>query len=214
MDDAVQADAYARADFAASNALFCERLVRHALPEDARVLDLGCGPADIPARLAAAYPRFRLYAVDGAAAMLSLAGERLAAEGLAGRVALVHGSLGSLELPQGFFDVVLSNSLLHHLHDPSVLWREVALRGRSGALVQVMDLRRPPDEAAARTLVETHAADEPSILRRDFLASLRAAFTPEEVACQLRQAGLHFEIEQVGDRHLLVTGRLPQLAPG
>lgn len=208
MDDPAQAEAYARADFEGPNALFCERLAHQPLPEGAHVLDLGCGPADIPIRLAAERPGQHFWAVDGAAAMLDHARKRLSATGLGGRVTLVHGRLGALSLPERSFDVVLSNSLLHHLHDPSLLWREVAVRGRPGAWVQIMDLRRPPDAGSADAIVARYAGDEPPILRRDFAASLRAAFTPGEVMAQLRAAGLSLSVSVPSDRHLMVTGHL------
>ena len=55
----------------------------------------------------------------------------------------------------------------------------------------------------ARTMLDCAA-----VLRRDFRNSLAAAFTPEEVAEQLRGAGLaHLVVERVSDRHLTVSGR-------
>jgi hypothetical protein len=106
---------------------------------------------------------------------------------------------------------VISNSLLHHLHDPGVFWSAVREAGAPGAAVLVMDLFRPESEAAARALVDQYAAGEPEVLRRDFLASLCAAFEPGEIRQQLREAGLDaLDVRTVSDRHLLVTGRLPR----
>jgi SAM-dependent methyltransferase len=48
--------------------------------------------------------------------------------GIASRVRLLCDKLPSARLEPGAYDLVLSNSLLHHLHDPQVLWRSV--RGR------------------------------------------------------------------------------------
>ena len=83
-------------------------------------------------------------------------------------------------------------------------------RGRAGRLVYVTDLRRPADEFVLSKLVETHSAPEPAVLRRDFEASLRAAFTAQEVRGQLRDAGLAgLAVTELTDRHLAVAGRLP-----
>jgi 2-polyprenyl-3-methyl-5-hydroxy-6-metoxy-1,4-benzoquinol methylase len=103
----------------------------------------------------------------------------------------------------------VSNSLLHHLHDPAVLWGAIRNLAAPGALVVVRDLRRPLTEAALLGLMRRHAARTPAVLRRDFNHSLRAAFRSREVAEQLRKAELnHFTVTELGDRHLEVVGRL------
>ncbi|MGE5152474.1 MAG: class I SAM-dependent methyltransferase [Bdellovibrio bacteriovorus] len=213
MEGAEQALAYAEADFSESNGLFME-LLKRLQPgplAGARVLDLGCGPADIVIRFLSAYPQAQCDALDGSAAMLEHA--RAALErlpGLAPRCRLLHHNLPSPTLPRAHYELVLSNSLLHHLHDPQVLWRTVRETARPGALVLVMDLMRPASAAWAEALVETYLADAPEVLRSDFRNSLFAAFEPQEVVEQLREAGLDgLEVGVVSDRHLAVSGRLP-----
>ena len=212
MDEAEQALAYAQADFSEPNELFL-KLLRELKPGDlagARALDLGCGPADIVLRFLKAYPQATCDALDGSAAMLELAQKALdAMPGLARRCRLVHDVLPSARLAGGGYDLVLSNSLLHHLHDPGVLWRTGRESARPGALVLVMDLMRPPSASWAEALVATYAADAPEVLRRDFRNSLFAAFEPKEVIDQLDQAGLtELQVGVVSDRHLAVFGRL------
>ncbi len=212
MDEAEQALAYAQADFSEPNELFL-KLLRELKPGDlagARALDLGCGPADIVLRFLKAFPEATCDALDGSAAMLDLARSALAAwPGVARRCRLVLDALPSAQLAGGGYDLVLSNSLLHHLHDPGVLWRTVRDTARPGALVLVMDLMRPPSASWAEALVATYAADAPEVLRRDFRNSLFAAFEPREVLDQLAEAGLgELEVGVVSDRHLAVFGRL------
>jgi hypothetical protein len=82
--------------------------------------------------------------------------------------------------------------------------------GAPGAAVLVMDLFRPESVAAAQAIVDQYAANEPEVLRLDFLASLCAAFGPDEIRAQLQAHGLdNFSVRTVSDRHLLITGRLP-----
>jgi SAM-dependent methyltransferase len=204
MDDPAQARAYAEADFAEVNQGFVDRFA--ALWPDwapGPVLDLGCGPADVPLRFARAHPEATVVGVDAAAAMLGLADR--SQEG-ADRVHLVQAHLPRVGLAEGTFAAVLSNSLLHHLLDPLDLWRAVKACGAPGAPVLVCDLFRPDSEAAAQRIVDEADCSDDPILRHDFFHSLLAAYTVDEVRRQVAEVGLDLEVAQVTERHLLVNG--------
>lgn len=214
MDDPVQARAYDEADFAEPHQrvvdAFGVRFPGFGADGGPRVLDLGCGPGDVTVRFARAHPTATVLGVDGAAAMLALGRRRVAAEGLGARVRLerVHLPVPPAAWSGRHFDAVVSNSLLHHLRDPAVLWETVLAVTRPGSAVFVADLRRPADEAGVDALVARYAAGEPHVLRRDFRASLRAAFTPDEIVAQVAAAGLgHLSVDVEGDRHVVVWGR-------
>jgi SAM-dependent methyltransferase len=209
MDDDAQSRAYAKADFSASNQRFVDGLVGAFPSSLRRVVDLGCGPADVVLRLARAVQDASITAVDGSAPMIALARRAVRAAGVDSRVTLLEAKLPRLPLDAQAFDAVLSKDLLHHLANPSVLWQEVMRLGRPGAAVYVMDLIRPDTPEAARGIVEAVAASEDAILRQDFFNSLCAAFTVDEVAAQLQATGLNqLALTRSGDRHLLVQGRL------
>ena len=76
MDDAAQAKAYAAADFSRENQEFVN-LFREYFPDwtTGHMIDLGCGPADIPIRFARTYPGARITAVDASGPMIALAEE-------------------------------------------------------------------------------------------------------------------------------------------
>ncbi|WP_127475082.1 class I SAM-dependent methyltransferase [Sulfurivermis fontis] len=211
MDEAAQARAYAEADFSVPHQRFIE-LFRARFPGLAPqgcVLDLGCGPGDITRRFARAYPSCIVHGIDAAAAMLHHAEAMQAGSGLEGRIRYIHGYLPGAKLPLPNYDVVISNSLLHHLADPLVLWQSMLRYAAPGAAVFVMDLMRPHSRTAAQAMVEQYAAAEPDVLRHDFFHSLLAAYTPEEVAAQLAAAGLDLTVTVVSDRHFTVSGYLP-----
>ena len=78
----------------------------------------------------------------------------------------------------------------------------------TNACVFVQDLMRPESVEAAQQLVDRYAIGEPDVLRRDFVSSLCAAFTPDEVRTQLDAVGLTgFTVEPVTDRHMTISGR-------
>ena len=210
MEDPTQALAYARADFADVNQGFVDRF-RATFPEltGGSVLDLGCGPADIPVRLARALPRVHLTAVDGSEAMLALARTAVSRARLTHRIRLLQARVPGLPLLPKSFDAVISNSLLHHLADPQVFWQELVRLGRPGAAVLVMDLFRPDSPDRAREIVEAAAAHEDPILKRDFFSSLLAAWTVDEVRSQLATNLSRLDCRIVSERHWLVSGRLP-----
>jgi SAM-dependent methyltransferase len=214
MDEAEQALAYAEADFSEPDAHFITLLQERApgTLDGVRALDLGCGPGNVLLRFLRAYPDAHCDGLDGSAAMLAHAQAALEAlPGLAERARLICATLPTERLEAGAYDLVLSNSLLHHLHEPRVLWQAVRRFGRPGALVQVVDLMRPASPGWAEALVASYAEGAPEVLRNDFRNSLFAAFEPREVEAQLQEAGLAgFEVAVVSDRHLAVFGRLPE----
>jgi ubiquinone/menaquinone biosynthesis C-methylase UbiE len=211
MDSSAQTRAYAEADFSDSNALFVNRFLAEFpdLGKSGRMIDLGCGPADICIRLAVEFPGWRITGLDAGENMLLEARNAVSAAGRQGQVELVLSRLPDPDVEGAGFDAVVSNSLLHHLPDPMTLWRTVARTGRPGAAVLVMDLARPDSERHARRLVDTHAADAPEVLKEDFFNSLLASYTPDEIESQLSRAGLqHLVLDLPSDRHWIVSGRL------
>jgi ubiquinone/menaquinone biosynthesis C-methylase UbiE len=210
MDEAEHARAYAAADFADVNQAFVDRF-RATFPElsAGRVVDLGCGPADIPLRLSRALPAVEIFAVDGARAMLELGRDAVTSAALGDRVRLIAGGLPCLPFGDHRFDACISNSLLHHLRRPEALWSEARRIGQHGAPLFVMDLYRPATRREARELVERAAGDESPVLKQDFYNSLLAAFTVEEVRAQLDAAELdNCSCAIVSERHWLAAGRM------
>ena len=210
MDDPAEAAAYAEADFAAVNQVFAERLLEVTGPcEDARAVDLGTGPADIPIRILRLRPRWHITAVDAAPAMLAHARTAVDAAGMSDRIALVLADAKATALPASRFDVVFSNSILHHITDTDAFWAEVARLALPGAVIFLRDLARPASSEAAHAIVEQHSGDESALLKEEFHRSLLSAYTVREIRGQLDRTGLGMlEVEMVSDRHLDVFGRL------
>jgi ubiquinone/menaquinone biosynthesis C-methylase UbiE len=211
MTGAEQALAYAKADFAEPHDR-CIALLKEVLPDlstEGYALDLGCGPADITIRFARALPGWSVDGLDGAPAMLKYGQLALQQVQLQGRVRLTEAYLPDGAAPRDRYDLIFSNSLLHHLNDPMVLWDSVKRWSMPGTQVFVMDLMRPDTAEAASQLVGQYAADEPEILRHDFYHSLLAAYRINEVHQQLEVASLqHFLVKAVSDRHFIVWGEI------
>jgi ubiquinone/menaquinone biosynthesis C-methylase UbiE len=207
MENRDQVIAYAKADFEVPHSHFIERL-KVALGNhdfDGVALDLGCGPGDICRRFAEAYPRSRTHAVDGAKAMIDV-GEESLSPFLQKRIHFILGRLPNVVLPNPYYDIIYSNSLLHHLHDPLTMWQVIKHYSRPNTRIVIMDLLRPDSIESAQIMVDTYAGNEPQILQQDFYNSLLAAFSLEEIRQQIKDAGLPLDIEQISNRHVFISG--------
>ncbi len=207
MNDIAQAEAYAETDFSEPHnafvALFADRFPDF---RGGSVLDLGCGTADVIIRFARAYPSSYITGIDGAAAMLDIGQRDIELAGLSDRIVLNKCILPDNELSGSRYNSVISNSLLHHLKDPFVMWDMIKNWAKENAPVFVMDLMRPDSKETAEQLVQQHAEGAPNILREDFYNSLLAAYTVDEVRKQLSKTGLALSVEAVSDRHLIIWG--------
>ncbi len=203
MDEPEGAEAYALSDFSEVNQRFVDRLVEIAGPvERARALDLGTGPGDIPLRVIKAQPGWSIVAVDASGPMLTLA-RKAARKARAGRgIRWVLADAKRTRLPAHSFDVIFSNSILHHVSDPIALWREVKRLAKPGAMILFRDLSRPRSVAEARRIVTRYGGVGPELMQRDYFNSLRASWTPAEVKKQLASAGIRgLKVEMISDRH-------------
>jgi ubiquinone/menaquinone biosynthesis C-methylase UbiE len=212
MEDMEQALAYAHADFAASHQLrvtwFHERYGVDVNP--ASILDLCCGAGDMTFRFARAFPNSRILGVDGSQAMIDIAKQDIQAEPqLISQIEFKQAYLPDDLLPQKTYEMVISHSALHHFHNPQVLWNAIREYSSTGSIVFLSDLRRVNSVDEANQIVQERAANEHPLLQHDFSASLCAAFTPQELQAQLKEAGLsQLTVEEIGDLYLLVHGRI------
>jgi ubiquinone/menaquinone biosynthesis C-methylase UbiE len=208
MDEQEQAAAYAAADWSESHGKI-PGYFRDRFPEftRGRVLDLGCGPADVTIRFAKAFPNVTALGVDGSETMLAFGRRHIRDAALESRVSLENHYLPDARLETRTFDAIICNSLLHHFADPVTLWKTAVRCAKPGAPVLMVDLLRPVDQETAARFVYEHAKEAPPILQRDFTASLHAAYTLDEVAQQLGEAGLTgFHVDQVDELHFVGWG--------
>jgi ubiquinone/menaquinone biosynthesis C-methylase UbiE len=207
MEDAEQVLAYAHADFETPHNGFVQRIKAFVNEPtfSGKALDLGCGPGDISRRFALAFPLCAIDAVDGSKPMIDHAINSTAPE-LQSRLNFIHGKLPDVELPESSYGIIFSNSLLHHLPDPQILWQSVKRYSVTGTRIAIMDLLRPNNRYMTESLVAMYASTEPKILQHDFYNSLLAAFTLAEINTQLTQAGLLLTVEQISDRHVFISG--------
>ncbi len=209
MDTLEQAEAYANADFEQAHNAIVQNfsIVFPQLQVIDNLLDLGCGAADIAIRFAKLFPQCKIDAVDGAKAMLQQAEYFVAQASLEQQITLHCQNLPNCKLPDEKYAAIVSNSLLHHLHEPQHLWSTVQQYADANTAIFICDLLRPESKQHAQNMLEQYAKHEPEVLQHDFYHSLLAAFTLDEVEQQLQEAGINgLQLDQISDRHLLIYG--------
>ena len=211
MDEPRSAEAYATSDFSEVNQAFVDRLFELTGPAKAvRVIDLGTGPGDIPLRILRARPDWRIVALEASPPMLDYAKKSARSAGVTTGIHWFQADAKGSGLPGRSFDVVFSNSILHHISETELVWEEVKRVGKRGALVFFRDLARPATPADAYGIVDTYGGVGTEVMRREYYDSLLAAYTVDEVRAQLDEAGLEdVEVKMVTDRHWDAFGRLP-----
>jgi ubiquinone/menaquinone biosynthesis C-methylase UbiE len=172
-----------------------------------QILDVGTGTALIPIELCRRPPGcWHVTAADLAQSMLNVAALNIAAAGLGTKIK--PQLLDAKELPfgDGHFDVVMTNSILHHIPDPRDCFGEMVRVVAPGGLLFVRDLLRPESKSELDRLVDSYAGDANASQREMFAASLHAALTLAEVRQLIAPFGLSADCaKQTTDRHWTVS---------
>lgn len=153
------------------------------------LLDVGCGPGNIALKLARRCPRLTIVGLDRSRNMVQAARLAAARLGLEDRAFFQQANAGEIPCPSGKFDVVLCNSVLHHLADPSKVLEEMLRVAKPAGAIVVRDLRRP-SRLTYPWHVRWYGRHYSGIMKRLFEDSVRAAYTPEELAGLLGRSGI------------------------
>lgn len=212
MDTEEEARDYDAMDHHAVNQRFCSDLTVHIHDPNAnlRICDLGAGTARIAIALCSALPHCHVVATDLSHEMLRIAEHNIGRAGLKARIEARFADAKS-QTDTEPFDVVCSNSLVHHIPTPKAFFAQAVNQLAPGGLLFIRDLLRPSSAAVANELAHTYApidhssegARVSSMRQRDLLlASLHAALTVAEVQAYVGAHGIPASaVTQTSDRH-------------
>jgi len=203
MDDSSEVQAYSSAAADAYLGKIDDTFVEHALrligAAPGLALDIGCGPGQILMKLRIRLLGWTLFGIDRSPTMIRRAMDaRDSLEGaLSSRGArsapanlnFLVGDAGSLPFDDSGFDLVLCNSVPHHIADPSRLFAEIRRVAKPGAAILVRDLRRP-DRFSFPFQVRWYGRHYRGLMYKLYCDSVRAAYTSEELTAMLPSAGI------------------------
>jgi ubiquinone/menaquinone biosynthesis C-methylase UbiE len=189
MDTWLEATAYDAMDFVAVNTAFAAEAI--ALDPDAvKILDAGTGTARIPILMCQRRPQYLITAVDLAQSMLIVGQRNVQEAGLVQRIRLEQVDTKRMAYPDLEFDLLISNSLVHHLPDPLSFFQEVKRLVRPGGAILIRDLIRPGSDEIVNDLVDQIGSGYDPRQQQLFRDSLKAALTLAEVQELLDLVGL------------------------
>jgi len=203
MDTYVDAADYAGMDHGEPNRAFVDRLT--SLGAAGQMLDLGTGPGDVPLLVAERFPGAHILGIDLSKNMLHFAHDKAAAAdtAVAQRVTFQIADVKNLPFEDACFDVVFSNTILHHIPQPASMLREAWRVLKPGGVVLIRDLYRPANEDDLDALVNKHTQGDTDAQRDMFRDSLHAALTPDELrqlASEIGMSGCEVVVDT--DRHM------------
>ena len=204
MEQKEQAYAYANADFSNSNELFLEKLFEFcSITDETKILDVGCGDGEIPIKIYKK-TKSKITVLDGSSAMLDEFSKKMSANNI-DDIKIIQGRYEDTHLSEKSFDILISNSVLHHIKSPKKFWEKSFNLVRQQGQIVLMDLFRPSNEHELLTILEKYGASN-QVLLNDFENSLRAAYTPYEVEGQLSSfPSISSSVKAISDRHFFVT---------
>lgn len=202
MDSWEEAVEYDAMDFTQVNTAFAESAIELGPDFAAKVLDVGTGTARIPVLIALKCPQWQILGIDLAENMLQLGRQHVKNAGLEQQVFLETIDAKKMPYSDGQFQMVISNSLVHHLPDPLPFFREIARVLQPEGALFIRDLLRPIDVATMDALVASIGAEYDEQQKKLFRDSLHAALTLDEVRDLIKQANLSdVNVYQSSDRH-------------
>ncbi len=205
MDTWLEATAYDAMDFGAVNTAFATDAIELD-PHAIKILDIGTGTARIPILMCQQRPQYLITGVDLAQSM-SIVGQRnIEAAGLNQRIRLELVDAKRMPYPDLEFDMLISNSLVHHLPDPLSFFQEIKRLVRSGGAILIRDLIRPENDEVVTSLVAKFGGEYDAHQQQLFHDSLKAALTLAEVQELIDRVGLaQVKLTQSSDLHWTIA---------
>jgi ubiquinone/menaquinone biosynthesis C-methylase UbiE len=212
MDTWLEATAYDAMDFESVNTAFATDAI-DLDPHAIKVLDVGTGTARIPILMCQSRPQYLITGIDLAQSMLIIGQRNVEEAGLNQRIRLERVDSKRMPYPDLEFDMIVSNSLVHHVPDPLSLFQEINRLVRPGGAILIRDLIRPENDTIVNDLVAKIGKEYDAHQQQLFRDSLNAGLTLTEVQELIDRVGLaQVNLSQSSDLHWTIERKRISIA--
>jgi len=135
-------------------------------------------------------PQYLITGIDLAQSMLIIGHRNVEEAKLTQRIKLERVDSKRMPYPNLEFDLVVSNSLVHHLPNPLSLFAEIQRLVKLDGAILIRDLIRPESDDLVNDLVAKIGGDYDTHQQQLFRDSLKAALTIAEVQELIDRVGL------------------------
>ncbi len=216
MESAEEAHDYDTMDHSQVNRVFVDDLLAATQTlslssgDSHRVFDAGAGTALIPIELVGRGGSFSVVAADAAVEMLQLARQNIARSGMSQQITTAIVDCKKIADADGAFDIVMSNSIIHHIPEPFEVLAELVRILRPGGLLFIRDLFRPETDGDVERLVALYAGGSNPHQQQLFRQSFHAALTVDEVRQLVASLDIPADsVAATSDRHWTLAWRKP-----
>ena len=212
MDTWLEATAYDAMEFESINTGFATDAI-NLDPHAIKILDVGTGTARIPILMCQQRPQYLITAIDLAQSMLIIGQRNVEEAGLNQRIRLERVDSKRMPYPDLEFDLIVSNSLVHHIPDPLSFFQEIKRLVRPGGAILIRDLIRPESDDIVNKLVAKIGKEYDTHQQQLFRDSLNAALTLVEVQELIDRVGLaQVELAQSSELHWTIKRKRISIA--
>ena len=213
-----QVDSYSKADFSQGEVKFVKFIRNYLkknninLNESDLIVDLGCGPGNISEKLSVEWPHVRVIGIDGSKEMILKAESRKNSQNKSfTNLIYICEDIKNIkynDISDGKkVSLLISNSLIHHLTHLSEFFQCIISLSSSETLNFHKDLIRPINEKHALDLKAECALKHNETLTNDYYASLKAAYTVNELKNLISEEKLdHLDVLEEENKYLILYG--------
>lgn len=201
MDTVEAAEAYDAMEHGEVDEAFVNRVIELGA-SNGHFLDVGTGPAQIPILFAKRCPNVKITAIDLSKEMLKIAEQHVRNSALTNQIKLEHIEAKELPYPDNCFDGLISNSIVHHIHDALTALKEMGRVVKPNGVILIRDLIRPETLTEVQNFMDIYASDDTPYQQKLYYDSFLAAFTIAEVKDMIKLTDMPSAVVvQSTDRH-------------
>lgn len=153
-----EAEEYDSMDFTEVNQAFAETALEIG-PKKGLILDAGTGSARIPILICQQQPEWQIIGIDLSKNMLMIGERNFEKSGLKAQIKLELVDAQKMPYPEHHFEMIISNSIVHHLPNLLPFFQEVKRVLKSGGGIFVRDLLRPETIELRDEFVDKYAGN-------------------------------------------------------